>query len=425
MLMRSLLAAVLAVGALGVPSAAQAAEGAGRGPVLDPSFGVGGWVTTDHGGGDYVRDLALQPDGKIIAVGNGNEGYFLLERHLANGLLDNTFGAVVTDVDPDSFWDDPSAVVLQPGGRILVAGTVSRAGFSELVLVRYLIDGSIDTSFGTNGRLYPELGDAAYATRPAGLIRQPDGKILVGISGATTDGSVPPVLLRLLPSGAPDPAFGVGGVVRADLGPREFDSVSNVALAPDGDIVVAGTTSYWSTLPEPTSDTVLARFTPRGALDTSFGSGGRVVRDYSGPQGIDLSSGLAVGRDGRIVQTVGVIQNDVTRSGIARYRPDGRADRSFGRNGFTYVSGPVASPVIRPDGRITTTGQIDADIALAQYRADGRPDRTFGTGGVVVTDLGGYDQGNVLKIQPDGRLLVGGTGGVQGGDAFAIVRYRP
>jgi len=423
MLVRSLLTGVLIAGALAAPASAAA-----RGPVLDPSFGSGGWVTADYGGGDYVRDVALQPDGKIIAVGNGNEGYFLIERRLPDGALDDsfgTFGVVVTDVDPDSFWDDPIAVTLQPGGRILVAGTVSRAGFSQLVLVRYLADGSIDPSFGTDGRLFPALGDAVYGTRPAGLVQQPDGKILLGVSAATNDGSAPPVLLRLLPSGAADPTFGVGGVVRVDLGPNEFESVTTVALAPGGDIVVAGASSYWSTLPEPTADVLLARFTPRGRLDTSFGSGGRVIRDLTGPQAIDGSAGLAVGRDGRILQTVWTQKDDIRRDGMLRYLPNGRPDRSLGPNGFTYVAGPTTSPVLRPNGRITTTGSIDGNIALAQYRADGTLDPAFGTRGLVTTDLGGNDRGNVLKIQPNGRLLIGGSAGVQGGDAFALVRYLP
>ncbi|MCO8270427.1 hypothetical protein M1L60_07435 [Actinoplanes sp. TRM 88003] len=423
MLVRGLLTGVLIAGALAAPAGA-----AVRGPVLDPSFGSGGWVTAEYGGGDYVRDLALQPDGKIIAVGNGNEGYFLIERRRADGALDESFGTagvVVTDVDPDSFWDDPAAMTLQAGGRILVAGTVSRAGFSALALVRYLSDGSIDTSFGTDGRLFPALGDAVYGTRPAGLTQQPDGKIVLGLSAATNDGSDPPVLLRLRPDGTPDPTFGAGGVVRTDLGPNEFESVTTVAVAPDGDIVVAGASSYWSTLPEPTADVLLARFTPRGRLDTSFGSSGRVIRDLTGPQGIDGSSGLAIGRDGRILQTVWTQQDDVRRDGLLRYLPDGKPDRSLGRNAFTYVSGPTTSPVLRPNGRIVTTGSADGNIVVAQYRANGSLDPSFGTGGVVTTDLGGTDRGTVLKIQPNGRLLIGGSGSVPGGDAFALVRYRP
>ncbi|WP_250008342.1 delta-60 repeat domain-containing protein [Actinoplanes sp. M2I2] len=424
MMVRSALTAVLAVGVLGVPSVAQAAA---RGPVLDPSFGSRGWVVNDYGAGDAVRDVALQPDGKIVAFGSGYEGRFLLQRHRADGSPDDTFGisgVVVTDVDPES-WEDPISMVLQPGGRILVAGTVSRAGAAHPVLIRYLPDGSVDTSFGTDGRLFPALGAATSGARSADLAAQPDGRILLGLSATTGDGSAPPILLRLLPDGTPDVTFGAGGVARFDLGPREFDSVTSIAPAPDGGVVVAGQTGYWGSLPEPTYDVVVARFTSRGVLDTSFGPGGRVVRDFTGPGGIDDTAGLAVGRDGRILQTVRIQQGDTNRKGLLRYLPNGRPDPSLGRGGFTYVAGPVVSPVLRPDGRITTTGTIGGDVALARYRPDGTADPHFGRRGVLVTDLGAYDEGTVLKIQPDGRLLVGGSGGVEGGDAFTLVRYRP
>ena len=89
------------------------------------------------------------------------------------------------------------------------------------------------------------------------------------------------------------------------------------------------------------------------------------------------------------------------------------------------MDGPVASPVLRSDGRITTTGSVNGDVALARYRADGRPDLSFGVRGVVVTDLGGDGRGNVLRIQRDGRLVVGGTTGTDGNTSFTIVRYLP
>jgi len=425
MLVRSLVAAAVIAGALSVPAPAQAAA---PGPVLDPSFGSGGWVSNDHGPGDSVLDLSLQPDGKILAIGSGNEGYFVVERHRTDGSLDGSFGTggfVVTDVEPASFWDQPTAVTALPDGRVLAAGSVSRNGFAFPALIRYLADGSVDTSYGTDGRVFPALSAATYAARLAGLVRQPNGRVVLALEGATTDGSPPPALVRLLPSGALDSSFGTGGVVYADLGPREFDFVSGVALAPDGDIVVAGATGYYSTLPEPTADLLLARFTARGALDKSFGSGGRVVRDITGPQGIDGTAGLAVGRDGAVVQTAWLQEGDNRRYGILRYLANGEPDRTFGRAGYVAASGPVESPIIRANGRITTTGSAGSNVALGQYRADGRPDASFGIRGVAVADIGSSSHGGVLKIQPDGRLLVGGTTGDQGDSSFGIFRFLP
>ncbi|MBU2669036.1 hypothetical protein KOI35_36540 [Actinoplanes bogorensis] len=429
MFVRRLVTVALAVGALLVPTAAHAA--AARGPVLDPSFGVGGWVSNDHGGGDYVIDLATQADGKILALGNANEGYFGIERHLPDGSIDYAFGTnglVATDADPDSYWDDPKSITLLPDGRFLVAGSVSRAGFGAPVVIRYLADGTVDTTFGVDGRAFPALGDTVTSARTQGMVRQPDGRIVLAVEGVTSDGSPAPVALRLLPGGALDPSFGTGGVIRYDFGPHEFHSVRSLALAPDGDIVVAGSSGYYSTLPEPTGDLVVARFTPRGRPDATFGTNGSVVRDLTGPSGIDIHAGLAVGRDGRILQTAALqaAGSETQTPAMLRYLPTGKPDRNFGRNGVvTPTAGPVGAPVIRPNGKILTTGSISQNVALAQYRPDGRPDQTFGTNGVVVTDLGGYDVGYVVKIQPTGRLLVGGTGSSAGGTEFTLLRYIP
>src|SRR5690349_15404212 len=99
MLVRSLLTGVLIAGVLSAPAAAAA-----RGPLPDPSFGTNGSVVVDRSGGDGVRDLALQPDGRIVYIGNGDEGHFLVSRLLPDGRVDDSFGTVVTDVDPGSFW---------------------------------------------------------------------------------------------------------------------------------------------------------------------------------------------------------------------------------------------------------------------------------------------------------------------------------
>ena len=423
-----LLAAAASLG--GVVAAPPGAGAAHRGPVLDPSFWGGGLVTSDHGGGDEVVDLALQPDGRIVAVGGGmnsETGYggFNLVRHLPDGGLDESFGVsgvVATNVDPAGLGAHPTAMALRPDGRILVAGRVGRStGGYAPVLVSYLPDGTLDGSFGVDGRLYPDIGAGV-----ADMVMFPDGAVLLALDGAD-----PVVLARLRPDGEPDPSFGDGGLVRADFGPREFDFVRHVAVAPDGGILLAGGTGWWSTMPEPTTDVVLARFTPAGTIDTSFGVDGRVTWDRTGPDGLDLASGLAVAANGRVVLTVGYQADGIVGAGLLRYLPDGRLDPSFGRRGFApaRLTGPsagIGSPTIRPGGRILTVGAANDDLLLAQFRPDGRPDPAFGHRGLVMTDVdSGTEKGNVLRIAPDGRLVVGGTAGTQGGTSFAVFRYLP
>lgn len=441
MVVRSLFSALLTAGVVAVPASAGAAAPTGtpgqvahvraadaRGPVLDPSFGRGGVAVADFGGGDEVTDLALAADGSIVAVGGG-EQVFNLVRYRPDGRPDAAFGTggvVSTDVDPESFSDSPTSVALRPDGRVVAGGRVTRGGSGVAALVAYLPDGTVDTSFGTGGRLYPV--DPSASSRVVDLHLAPDGSLLVAVESATTDGSPPVALVKLLPSGALDPAFGDGGLVRVDLGPREIDYVTALAVAPGGDILLAGATAWWSTLPEPTADVLLVRFTPAGALDTSFGAGGRVTRDLTGPQGIDGTSGLTVAADGRIVLTTWQQVGDERRSALLRYRPDGRPDRGFGRAGV--AAGPVGvtlrSPVVRPGGRILTTGTDGADLVLTRFRADGRPDPAFGRRGVLLTDVdGGQESGAVLRIDASRRLVVGGNAGSGGGTSFGVFRFLP
>ena len=405
--MHAFLAAVLVSVAVGAPV-----------PHLD-------WVATaDHGGGDVVVDLALQPDGRILAVGGGN---FVvnLDRFLPDGTPDYTFGtygSVGADFDPDSFSEDPAAVAVRPDGRILVAASVVHDGLYAPAVATYLPDGTLSTV------VEPDLG-AAINARVADMILLPGGAVLLAIESGTFDGSLPVALVKLRPDGTLDPAFGTGGLVRINLGPREFDFVSSIAVAPDGDILLAGGTGDYDGHAEAWPETLLVRFTGAGALDTSFGTGGRVTRDLT-PEGMDSAQGLAVAPNGRIVLTVGLREDDTTfGSGLLAYLPNGRPDRTFGRAGFAPGPGPGTSltvPIIRPNGRILVTGSVNSgtgsDLLLTQYLTNGQPDRAFGR---VRTDVnGGNEQGNALKLQPNGGIVAAGNAGSPGDTSFGVFRYR-
>ncbi|XVV16966.1 hypothetical protein ACQP2X_22100 [Actinoplanes sp. CA-131856] len=393
---RALLAAVVA-GALIAPAGAQAAH---RKPSLDTSFAGTGAVYDDFGPGDEVAGLVVQPDGKILAAGPG-DFKFNLVRHLPDGNLDPYFGSwgrVVTDVHPDTEGEHPTTLTLLPDGRIIVGGRVTPGGRQTAVLVTYAADGTVLST------LYPDLGEGLAGSYVAGVSARPDGKLLVAVSAVTEDGSAPPVLTRLLPDGTPDPTFGVGGVVRADIGERDFEQVSGMAVTPDGHIVVSGSTMWWSTLPEPTSDITLARFTPDGALDTSFGTGGRVSRDITGPQGIDGGGGPLVTADGRILVNAWTQKGDTRRTALLRFLPTGRPDRTFDRDGLVTTAFPsLNSPVVGAGGRIMVTGSVNGDVLLAEFRADGKLLWSH------ATDVAGAaEYGNTLTVLPGGKLLVGG-----------------
>jgi uncharacterized delta-60 repeat protein len=300
-------------------------------------------------------------------------------------------GTVTTDFGGNDFaW----ALVLQPDGKLVAAGSAGPAGAADFALARYLPDGRPDPTFGMGGRVTTDFGasvDEAFA-----LVLQPDGKLVtagLSVDGGTFDGA----LARYLPDGRLDPTFGTGGKVTTDLGGDE--RFSALVLQPDGKLVAAGT--------------VLARYLPDGQLDPSFGTGGTVT-----PGG----AALILQPDGKLVVAGSAGAFGDTNFLLMRYLPDGRLDPTFGMGGtVTTDFGRFAlafALVLQPDGKLVAAGE--GDFALARYLPDGQLDPSFGTGGMVTTDVGGLPF--ALVLQPDGTLV---AAGFAGGYNFGLVRYLP
>jgi len=217
---------------------------------VDPTFGAGGIATTDlsspsERSSSEVRAIAIQPDGKIVAVGddkidpaNTNATVVAVARYNANGTLDSSFGNVGGGggvvLKPVTGVDVTTSVALQADGKIVTAGGGSfGAGFPtphQFVLTRWDVDGNLDEHFGQDGVVTTSLGPGSVAN---GLAIRSDGKILaVGVSGG--DGGV---LVRYTPDGSLDGSFGNGGTVIGQT-PR-LDPV-DVAVQADGKIVIIG-----------------------------------------------------------------------------------------------------------------------------------------------------------------------------------------
>ena len=167
---------LLAAVALSLPVFARGAAGE-----LDASFGVGGKVRTTFGSdGGLGRAVAIEPDGKIVAAGFTESDDFAVARYDPDGSLDQSFGSggkVVTDFD-NSSADIALAAALAPDGKIVVAGGSDAGGALggfDFALVRYNLDGSLDQSFGSDGKILTDLGSARRFGRVA---IQPDGKIV-------------------------------------------------------------------------------------------------------------------------------------------------------------------------------------------------------------------------------------------------------
>lgn len=278
----------------------------------------------------------------------------------ATGSLHSAFGAAGKATANYGGTDSANAVAIMSNGKIVVAGTTTALGTSDFAVLRYNANGTLDTSFDS------------------------DGGVITDISG----GSV--------------------------------DVASGVAVQSDGKILVVGTNGL---------DTVLVRYHANGALDTFFGAGGRVITNVSGT---DRGTCLAIQNDGKIL--VGGT-NDIGASPdftILRFNKDGSPDTTFSGDGlidFTFGGNDLCTSIaLQPNGSIILAGFSDDvgtnDFAVGRVTSAGVLDGTFGGGdGQVLTPVSGDDQATSVKVQPDGKILVGGSV-IDGSEDFAIARYN-
>jgi uncharacterized delta-60 repeat protein len=404
------LALGLAITLTGVTSAL-AVDGA-----LDPTFGNGGKVTTDFGSIDEGLAVALQSDGKIVVVGksyNGSNFDFALARYISDGSLDTTFGSngkVTTDFGND--YDHGFAVALQPDGKIVVAGVVYNAG--DFALARYNSDGSLDTTFGSNGKVTTDFGNGSSSDIRT-IALQPDGKIIVA-GRINSDFAI----ARYNSDGSLDATFDTNGIVTTSFSsPAAFCYA--LTLQPDGKIVAAGENQNGTS-----HEFALARYNGDGSLDATFDTDGRVTTAIGNIWSVGRA--IALQSDGKIMVAGSSVIGIGSDFALARYNFDGSLDTTFGTNGMVTTdignSDDLSSAVaIQPDGKIVVAGSSfsggNNDFALARYNSDGSLDTTFDTDGKVTTDLGGNDVGYAIAIQPDTKIVVAGSKD----DDFALARY--
>jgi uncharacterized delta-60 repeat protein len=365
---------------------------------------------------------------------------FALARYNKDGSLDTSFGTdgkVVTDFNGSG--DKAYAAVLQPDGKIVVAGTTlvgadaqGAGGSLAFALARYNPDGSLDTSFGTDGKVITDLNpsgdDELFSIALSG-----DKIIAAGIT-TNAGGNVDFAVARYDTNGALDDSFGTNGVATLDINSGSKDEVQGVAVQSDGKIVVAGFTEATAAASSTGPDFAVVRYNTNGTLDDSFGTGGVVTTDFNGLA--DEAHALALQPDGKIL--VAGRASPATGPadfGLVRYNTDGSLDTSFGTGGkvttdFDGKGDFAYAMTLQPDGKIVLAGRGSAgapfDFALARYNPDGSPDASFGTDGKFTTDLSGLsDQAYAVAMQ-GGKILVAGvttTGSLGQGSDFMLARY--
>ena len=441
------------------------AHGANLYGPLDTSFNSSGMSTLQFGNNSVIaRAVAIQTDGKIVTVGNtrsvhpSNANKFIaLARSNKDGRLDASFGRLGMVATSDT-WITASAVAIQADGKIVVSGTGAslkhNSYSSEISLIRYNIDGSLDPRFGAGGVATKSINFSFLAV-PTKLAIQLDGKIVVlGSEGIVGRKGGTFLLLRFNKDGSLDSTFGENGKASTSFS-GSFDSPRAIAIQADGKIVVVGTSSIPRKRGKSSQlgiawgqdfDFSLARYNTDGSLDSTFGVGGRMTTDSGGAE---MANAVAMQTDGKIVVAGSAVeqliegQTGKTRGGIGlvRYNPNGSIDQTFAAGGMVKTLDEtlknkdvdvvtherVAQAVaIQPNGKIVVvTGE---DFSVLRYTTDGHLDTDFGAGGEARVQMGKTSHtGYALALQADGKIVAVGSVGDknEADDDFAIVRYLP
>jgi uncharacterized delta-60 repeat protein len=321
---------------------------------LTPPYGMMGF---------FPRAVGLYEDGRVViaSTGQGADGLgaTMVARLTAKGVRDPQWkgGGDAVFAGTASFAE-VMAIVVQPDGAVLVAGRASDGGSYERgTLMRLLDDGSPDPSFGYGGRVVlPSAGSWPPETAN-GLLLEADGRILVASRGNGPPGNGRLAVMRLLPNGALDPAWGIGG---AAYGPE--GAAFGIARQGDGKIVAAGDCGAGG------DTSCMVRFMPDGQVDTAFGTNG-VTQMPLGGGGYNGYVGVALQADGKIVAG-----GDGYSFTLTRLRSNGAPDESFnGGNVYSLENAQGRSFAMTADGRLVIAGRSlsNGDLAVARHIGGG------------------------------------------------------
>jgi uncharacterized delta-60 repeat protein len=383
---------------------------------LDTTFGTGGKVTTAFGSGaDQAYGIAIQPDGKIVVTGQARmtTDDFAVARYDTNGTLDATFGTggkVTTDITSGA-TDYGRTVAIQSDGKIVVAGSsrsTARKATFDFAIVRYNSNGSLDTTFDSDGKLTVSItSNNDYANV---ILMQPDGKIVVGGKGEVSKNNYAFALLRVTSTGATDTSF----PVTTDMSNRA-DEIFGLALQSDGKIVTAGVGGA-------ALDFAVARYTAAGALDTTFNTTGKVITNVTTVAANDNARAVAIQSDGKILVAGYSVINGTEDFSIVRYTSAGALDTTFNNAAVAplkpgvyatavgtgsdqaFVLALTSSSTVLIGGSAIPTGSTTSDFALVRLYYNNKPvpaNDTYSPTEDTVFNSSASSQPNVLSNDTD------------------------
>jgi uncharacterized delta-60 repeat protein len=396
----------------------------------DNTFGVDGKIITPFYENELeIWDAAIQRDNKIVISGEGSlllpddtlTGISVI-RYNTDGGLDSNFGINGRAMHDFGYYSTGGAIAVQDDGKIISAGWEVIDPFDDdknnLVAVRFLEDGRLDSSFGINGEVVSNFGK-----RPLifDMVIQPDKKILMG-------GSLGPYffLIRYTSEGKIDSSFGTNGYVITEFG--GLPSINSIALQPDNKILVAGNSDVTA---------AFARYMPDGSPDASFGNGGKFTYNFNAqysvinnilllPDGSFIASGKVGGFDEEML--------------VSKFDSNGTINPEFGNDGFRVVNfnglqSKAVSAFLQPDNKIVVTGSAykafifgKEEFALCRLQQNGNLDSSFGINGITVTDFGPqYEEYAIASFPINNKIVTvgeAGTSDIPDGWKILLARYN-
>ena len=363
---------------------------------------------------DGANGVAVQSDGKIVAVGNtGND--FGLARYNPNGSLDSTFSGDGKQTTDFAAQYGAKAVAIQPDGKIVAVG---RAGGGGFAIARYNANGTLDTSFSGDGKQTANGGSGEANA----VALQANGKIIVaGSGGGLGLRSTGFVIARINSNGSLDTSFAGDGVQGIGFGGGKAEA-RGVAVRGDGKVVAVGFRGA--------ADFAILRFNTNGSLDASFSGDGRQTTDFVGS---DFANGVALQANGKIV-AAGSTKTSDFKFALARYNVNGSLDTSFSGDGKQRTAfggfGVARAVTVQGDGKIVAGGISGVgdrhlnNFGLARYNPNGSLDTSFSGDGKQATNFGDEDDANAVALQGDGRIVLAGIRyATDGSSDFGLARY--
>lgn len=382
---RCLLAVLGAIGALSAAPAAGAAPGD-----LDPSFGSGGSIRLLPSNEEIsLRAVATQPDLKVVLVGSDRlTKSVILVRLLPGGQMDPSFGAGGLVTTPFADFGDARAIVLQPDGKIVVAGAAKGAVNADFLVARYNLDGSPDKGFGGgDGIQLVPVGAGADEARAVEI--GPGGHILATGFTDMGGGKTNVAVAVLKSNGEPDPAFTGDGTMTVDVTADDSDKGVAIAELADGRILLGDAIGAGGG-----DGFVLVRLLASGLPDPEFGGGDGFVVTPIPTTGAGRITDFALRPDGRILAAgYGFDAGFDEKYAAVGYLADGELDATLAGTGiFSQQIGPGSDSAqvveLTPSGKILLAGIYDAapsnaSVALLRLDQFGALDPGFGSGGIV------------------------------------------